>query len=207
MSSNITPALDSTPNVPVLQLFSLQGQTALVTGANRGKSGSHHLHTIATLRLDIFYDALTFTSFFVCGVISSCLIGIGASIALALAQAGAHVILVHRSPSTATTTLDTIRSQGYPASVVYADLADKEQVKALYASALEILKTDTTNQRTRIEIVVHAAGIQRRAPAAEFKDDEWEEVSCLVFFCGFHTYSFRSGLHQLYVKKDLTYRT
>jgi 2-dehydro-3-deoxy-D-gluconate 5-dehydrogenase len=101
--------------------------------------------------------------------------------ALALAQAGAHVILVHRSPATPTTTLDTIRSQGYPASVVYADLADKEQAKALYASALEILKADTANQRTRIEIFVHAAGIQRRAPAAEFKDDEWEEVSCPCF--------------------------
>jgi 2-deoxy-D-gluconate 3-dehydrogenase len=104
--------------------------------------------------------------------------GIGASIALALAQAGAHVILVHRSLATATTTFDTIRSQGYPASVVYADLADKEQVKALYATALDVLKTDTTSQRIRIEILVHAAGIQRRAPAAEFKDDEWEEVSC-----------------------------
>jgi 2-dehydro-3-deoxy-D-gluconate 5-dehydrogenase len=98
--------------------------------------------------------------------------------ALALAQAGAHVILVHRSPSTPTDNLDAIRSQGYPASVVYADLADKAQVKALYPSALETLKADTANQRTRIEIIVHAAGIQRRAPAAEFKDDEWEEVSC-----------------------------
>ena len=113
-------------------------------------------------------------------------LGIGASIALALAQAGAHVILVHRSPSTPTTTLDTIRSQGYPASVVYADLVDKGQVKALYPSALKVLNDDTDQQRTRIEILVHAAGIQRRAPAAEFKDDEWEEVSLAHGFLSYH---------------------
>lgn len=132
-----TPALDATPSLPVLQLFSLKGQTALVTGANRG---------------------------------------IGAAIALALAQAGAHVVVVHRSESTPTTTVDAIKAQGFPASVVYADLADKEQVKSVFSNALEVVKKDSGGERTGIQILVHAAGIQRRAPAAEFKDDEWEEV-------------------------------
>jgi len=49
-SSTTTPALDATPSLPVLQLFSLAGQTALVTGANRGKLGVaytlwHHRYT------------------------------------------------------------------------------------------------------------------------------------------------------------------
>jgi NAD(P)-dependent dehydrogenase (short-subunit alcohol dehydrogenase family) len=104
-------------------------------------------------------------------------VGIGASIALALAQAGAHVILVHRSPQTPTTTLQQIHSQGHSASVVYADLALKEQVNALIPTALDVLKKETHGQNSRIDILVHAAGIQRRAPAAEFKDEEWEEVS------------------------------
>lgn len=103
-------------------------------------------------------------------------LGIGASIAVALAQAGAHVILVHRSASTPTTVLDDIRAQGYPASVVYADLSDKEQTKSIVTNALETLQKDTNGQKSKLDILVHAAGIQRRAPAAEFKDDEWEEV-------------------------------
>ena len=103
--------------------------------------------------------------------------GIGASIALALAQAGAHVILVHRSSTTPTTTLDGIRAQGYTASVVYADLSDKEQVKNVFPQALQVLSKDTNGERTSIQVLVHAAGIQRRAPAEQFKDEEWEEVS------------------------------
>lgn len=100
--------------------------------------------------------------------------GIGAAIALALAQAGAHLILVHRAPDTPTTTLDAIRTAGGTASVVYADLADKEQTKAIVPNALRVLKEDTGKEQ--LHILVHAAGIQRRAPAVQFTDEHWEEV-------------------------------
>ena len=104
--------------------------------------------------------------------------GIGASIALALAQAGAHVILVHRNTETPTTTLDAIQQWNPQAktSIIYADLSNKDAVKALVSTASAQLKADTAGERERIDIVVHAAGIQRRAPAVEFGDDEWEEV-------------------------------
>jgi short chain dehydrogenase len=102
--------------------------------------------------------------------------GIGAAIALALAQAGAHLILVLRSPQSATTTLDALRSCGASASasVVYAELSDREQVKTVFARALAVLKQETG--RERIDIFVHAAGIQRRAPAVQFTDEAWDEV-------------------------------
>ena len=100
--------------------------------------------------------------------------GIGAAIALALSQAGAHILLVLRNPQSATTTLDAIRANGGTASVVYADLSDREQTNALFPNALAVLKRETG--RERIHILVHAAGIQRRAPAVQFPDEAWDEV-------------------------------
>lgn len=93
-----------------------------------------------------------------------------------MAQAGAHIVLVHRSPQTPTTTLDGLKAQGYGASVIYADLSDKEQTRSLFSNALTKIRGETGDEKRGIQILVHAAGIQRRAPAAEFKDDEWEEV-------------------------------
>ena len=102
------------------------------------------------------------------------IIGIGAAIALALSQAGAHVVLVLRNPESPTTTLDAIRARGGTASVVYAELSDRQQVNGVFPDALTVLKHDTG--RDRIHIFVHAAGIQRRAPAVEFTDEAWDEV-------------------------------
>ncbi|KAG8831718.1 hypothetical protein FRC17_002676 [Serendipita sp. 399] len=154
--------LSATPQVPVLQLFSLKGKTALVTGASRG---------------------------------------IGASVAIALAQAGAHVILHFRSPETNRTTYDTIlhhqtqdsTTEGADippkrkaASIVYADLTSKEETRSLVDNALDVLKKDTDGDLSRIDILVHAAGIQRRAPAVAFKDDDWEEVISVNLSSAFH---------------------
>lgn len=79
-------------NTPYLSsLFSLEGRTALVTGATRG---------------------------------------IGRSMALALARAGADVVLVQRSLED-TKTRDEIVAVGRRAEIAVCDLADAEQVKAL----------------------------------------------------------------------------
>lgn len=72
-------------------LFSLEGRTALVTGATRG---------------------------------------IGRSMALALARAGADIVLVQRSLED-TRTRDDIVAVGRRAEIVVCDLANAEQVKAL----------------------------------------------------------------------------
>ena len=169
-------AAEPTPDLPVLDLFALTDQVALVTGASRGpcprplavpciylqspasKQIQTRLQTNPTRRPNT---------------------GIGAAIALALSQAGAHLILVLRSPASDTATLDAIRARGGTASVVYAELADRAQVTALFPDALATLRRDTG--RARIDVFVHAAGIQRRAPAVAFPDEAWDEVRARFF--------------------------
>lgn len=112
----------------VLDLFSLQGQTALVTGGTRG---------------------------------------IGAAMAIALAEAGADIILVQRTTGN-TTTQNTIRSLSRRCPIYTADLSSKESVKELVPKILA--------DGHRIHILVNAAGIQRRNKAEMFTGEDWDEV-------------------------------
>ena len=123
------PALPSTPDQPVLELFSLQGQTACVTGATRG---------------------------------------IGKGCALALAQAGASIILLQRDESNAQTR-DAIRALGRKAEIVIVDMADTDRVKNVWADVEKAAGQP-------VEILVHAAGIQRRSPATDFSEQDWDDV-------------------------------
>lgn len=99
--------------------------------------------------------------------------GIGASCAIALAQAGAAVCLVQRSLEN-TATRDKIRSLSSPGSsnkseIIVADISDSEAVKKVFGQALETMGGD-------IHILVNCAGIQRRAPAVDFLEQDWNDV-------------------------------
>lgn len=80
----------------VMDLFSLQDRTALVTGATRG---------------------------------------IGQSLALALAEAGANVVLVQRNDSN-TSTKEQIEKLGRKATIYTADLAVRDQLQGLIKRVL-----------------------------------------------------------------------
>ncbi|EKM57625.1 uncharacterized protein PHACADRAFT_251350 [Phanerochaete carnosa HHB-10118-sp] len=94
--------------------------------------------------------------------------GIGQACALALAEAGADVCLVQRPSSTNTATADAIRALGRRAEIVECDLSDLEAVKGVFARAVEKLG--------EIHVLVNCGGIQRRAPAVEFSEADWDEV-------------------------------
>ncbi|KZZ94024.1 NAD(P)-binding domain protein [Ascosphaera apis ARSEF 7405] len=94
--------------------------------------------------------------------------GIGAGMALGLAEAGADIVLVQRDESN-TKTRDAIRALGRRADIYVAELTDREAVKKIIP---EITK-DTTRD---FQILINCAGIQRRYPAEEFPDHEWDEV-------------------------------
>ena len=98
--------------------------------------------------------------------------GLGRQIALALASAGADLILLVRSPSSPTVTslVKTVESMGRKVDVWEADLLKRET----YLDLLEqkILQKEGTGP----DIFVHSAGLQHRQPAVEFDVKRWDEI-------------------------------
>jgi 2-deoxy-D-gluconate 3-dehydrogenase len=93
--------------------------------------------------------------------------GLGAGMALALAAAGADVVLHDRcAPS------DTERAvrqrTGVRTATLVADLRSRAEADRLVGAALDAMG--------RLDILVNNAGIIRRAPAAEFSDADWDDV-------------------------------
>jgi len=109
-------------------LFSLQGQTALVTGGTRG---------------------------------------IGASMAIALAEAGADIVLIQRDP-TPTSTSTQIESLGRKCTIHAADLSSQSSLASVIPQII--------SEQERIHILLNCGGIQRRHPAHEFPDEDWDAV-------------------------------
>jgi len=110
------------------QLFSLEGQTALVTGGTRG---------------------------------------IGQAMAVALAEAGADILLAQRDHSN-TQTKDLIEKLGRKATIYTADLSSQDSISALTPSILK--------DGHRVSILVNCGGIQRRHRSEEFPLSDFNEV-------------------------------
>ena len=92
--------------------------------------------------------------------------GIGQAIALALAQAGADIAAVGRSP--AEDTVAKARALGRQAEMISADLSTIEPVQRVIGETIEKLG--------RLDILVNNAGIIRRADAVDFTEDDWDAV-------------------------------
>lgn len=99
--------------------------------------------------------------------------GIGAACAIALAEAGAAICLVRRPSSDDAppndATYNAIEALGATVKVVECDLADLDSVKSLFPKALEAMGGE-------IHILVNCAGIQRRSPAVQFPEKDWDDV-------------------------------
>jgi 2-deoxy-D-gluconate 3-dehydrogenase len=130
----------------VQELYSLEGQTALVTGGTRG---------------------------------------IGQAMALALAEAGADILLVQVCPippfttnlptnppnqrdTTNQATKTAIEALGRRATIYTADLSSQTSISALTPAILA--------DGHRIHILLNCGGIQRRHPAHQFPDADWDAV-------------------------------
>jgi len=92
--------------------------------------------------------------------------GIGAGIALALAQAGADIACVGRTSSA--DTMASIRATGRRCIEISADLSTNEPIARIISTTLE--------QLGRIDILINNAGIIRRADALDFSEDDWDSV-------------------------------
>ncbi|KAK5080393.1 hypothetical protein LTR05_008642 [Lithohypha guttulata] len=93
--------------------------------------------------------------------------GIGAAMAIALAEAGADIILIQRDDSNKKTH-DQILFLGRKCTIVTADLADQ-------ASVAKIIPNLAAAGHS-MDILLTCAGIQKRHPAHQFPDDDWNTV-------------------------------
>jgi len=112
----------------ILDKFSLQGKTALVTGSSRG---------------------------------------LGAAIAIALAEAGAN-IAIHGSKAIPEATQQRLKAMGAKQIALVGDVAD--------ADACARLVEETVQHFGTIDILVNNAGIIRRSDAIEHSEEDWNAV-------------------------------
>jgi 2-deoxy-D-gluconate 3-dehydrogenase len=108
--------------------FSLEGRTALVTGASRG---------------------------------------LGAAMAVGLAEAGADVV-VHGNSRSPDDTCRAVEKTGRGAFPITADLGDPAASRDLVDRAVAAAG--------RLDILINNAGIIRRGPTQEFSDEDWQAV-------------------------------
>jgi 2-deoxy-D-gluconate 3-dehydrogenase len=93
--------------------------------------------------------------------------GLGAAIAIALAEAGARVAC-HGNTRSPESTCNQITSAGGVAHAISGDLGQPETTQRLVAQTLE--------RFGRIDILINNAGTIRRAPAVDYSDEDWDAV-------------------------------
>ena len=93
--------------------------------------------------------------------------GLGAAIAIALAEAGADVAC-HGNTRSPSSTCDQIESAGGVALAITGDLSKAE-------TATDLI-TQTLDRFGRLDILINNAGTIRRAPAVDYSDDDWATV-------------------------------
>ena len=92
--------------------------------------------------------------------------GLGRAMALGLAQAGADLALVSRSPNPELAA--EIESLGRRCFHHVADLTEREQIKGVIPAV--------AGEMGGLDILVNDAGINRRYPVTEFPEEEWSRV-------------------------------
>lgn len=112
----------------MLNIFSLEGKVAAVTGSTRG---------------------------------------IGHSLAISLAEAGADIALLQRD-TTNVKIKKEIEEIGRKAEIIPCDLNDEQQVRKAIPKTIEKFSS--------IDILVNNGGIQRRSPATCFPNEYWDEI-------------------------------
>jgi NAD(P)-dependent dehydrogenase (short-subunit alcohol dehydrogenase family) len=94
---------------------------------------------------------------------------VGRSIALALAEAGAHIVITYlNSADEAEQTRRDIEALGVQALAVKLDQRDTSQIESLFAAVSDRLG--------RLDMLVNSAAIMERAPVFDITPDDWDRV-------------------------------
>jgi NAD(P)-dependent dehydrogenase (short-subunit alcohol dehydrogenase family) len=94
--------------------------------------------------------------------------GLGKAIALALAEAGARVVLASRNLDLLNETAAAVRKLGAQADVFPTDVSDEAQVRRLEKAIAETVG--------KVQILVNNAGMNIRKPVTDFTLAEWRQV-------------------------------
>jgi NAD(P)-dependent dehydrogenase (short-subunit alcohol dehydrogenase family) len=106
--------------------------------------------------------------------------GIGKATALALARAGAQVVVADIAGGQATATAESIMESQYPRSLaVQADVGDLQDIDRMVRQAMD--------EFGQIDILVNNAGVTRRADIMDLTEQDWDRIHRVnakgVFFC------------------------
>ena len=93
--------------------------------------------------------------------------GIGFGCAVALAEAGAHVVLSARSAEKLSEATEALRAEGFLAEALVLDIADVEATEATVAA------------QAPFQVLVNSAGIARHSPAVETTPHDFDAVFSL----------------------------
>jgi 3-oxoacyl-[acyl-carrier protein] reductase len=95
--------------------------------------------------------------------------GIGKAIALKLAQMGADVAVNYQaSEAGARAVVDSIKELGVRSAMYHADVANSQQVEAMFAKAVE--------EFGKVDILVNNAGIIKDRLLLRMTDEDWDQV-------------------------------
>jgi len=94
--------------------------------------------------------------------------GLGHAIALGLADAGAAVVASARRAEQVDSTAAEIEARGHSTLRIPCDVAQRTSVQALHDAVIA--------QFGRVDILVNAAGITFKAPAADLNETDWNRV-------------------------------
>src|SRR5688572_5629054 len=98
--------------------------------------------------------------------------GIGAAIAIGLAEAGAHVVVQDLRLEGADETVTAIRTGGGSAQASEGDVTQLDQVRRTVDEAIAA--------RGRIDILVNNAGLQYVAPIDEYPLEKWNQLLAVL---------------------------
>jgi NAD(P)-dependent dehydrogenase (short-subunit alcohol dehydrogenase family) len=94
--------------------------------------------------------------------------GIGRTIALALAEAGADVVASSRRPAEVSGIARDIRRKGRRSLEVCCDVRDRPSLSRLYEETIDSLG--------KVDILVNAAGVTKRFPTLGFSEEDWQRI-------------------------------
>jgi NAD(P)-dependent dehydrogenase (short-subunit alcohol dehydrogenase family) len=94
--------------------------------------------------------------------------GIGRTVALGLAEGGADVVSSARRMDLVNTLADEIEKLGRRSLRVTCDVADRKSLEKLLQECVAALG--------KVDILVNAAGITKRAPTVDYAEEDWNRI-------------------------------